>query len=165
MIILYLYTPHIHLYIFLHLLDNTPISMPFILDIRNNLCRTNSGSNSGHISSCTALTDWQEGHTNILLQTKLDKDYCCVPMTYTASVLEFRSVVSVSNNWMGLACSDPVWSLVHVHPWCAFCLDILSLRLIMHVSFCTNMLFVVYCLCSDVLVHLPKGRWACVRLT
>jgi len=53
---------------------------------------------------------------SILLQTKLDKDYCCVPMTYTARMLEFRSVVSISNNHMSLACSDLVSYLVHMHP-------------------------------------------------
>jgi len=43
---------------------------------------------------------------SILLQTKLDKEYCCVPMTYPARVLEFMCIVSISNSPMGLACSD-----------------------------------------------------------
>ena len=148
--ILYLYIPHIHPLIFLHLLDNTPISMPFILDVRNNLCHTNSGSNSGHISSCTALTAPNKARQRVLLcaydlssQSVGIHVYCLnFKQSYGSglfrSTLIFRTYAPMMNN----------------------CLDILSLWLLLHVSLCTNLLFVVlvYCLCSDVLVHLPQGR-------
>jgi hypothetical protein len=71
---------------------------------------------------------------SILLQTKLEKDYCCVPMTYTARILEFRSVcLNFKKSYeSGLFRCGLIFGTYA--PMMCIYLDILSLWLLMHVS-------------------------------